>query len=236
MRGCPGIRHELDERNMVLLDMRNRIPTLPRNVTLAALFAFAIAVTFGFTAGNAHAVTFTSTVKVLDKLPEPPKGYSVPDDPNILFFLYRSKNPNTVVYAARMDGSGKLRSDTPVEAFWRRFNTNGKRKALKSSERRLAYGVVTNPASGDGQYLAHIVSYPKRKALVRLDDEGKPIATMRLGDRTVKLAYAYVDVDTGGFFPEVHRVDIYGYDIKTGEVVWEHLKPQKKKRGPVAEN
>ena len=72
------------------------------------------------------------------------------------------------------------------------------------------------------------MSYPKRKAIVKLDSDGRPIATMKIGNRTVRLSHAFADVDTSGFFPDVRSVDIYGFDVDTGKVVWERLKPAKK--------
>ncbi len=63
---------------------------------------------------------------------------------------------------------------------------------------------------------------------MKLDADGRPIATMKIGNRTVRLSHAFADVDTSGFFPDVKSVDIYGYDVDTGKVVWEHIKPKKK--------
>ncbi len=147
----------------------------------------------------------------------------------MLFYLQRSKNTNTVIYAARMTVAGALDSKTPVDVFWRRFKTTGKKRDLKKVERKLAYGIITEPYSKSaGAFLTHIVSYPKRKAIVKVDTAGRPIATMKLGDRTVRLSHAFADVDTSGFFPDVKSVDIYGFDVDTGKVVWEHIEPVKK--------
>ena len=178
---------------------------------------------------NAHAVQFKSKIKTLEALPPPRAGYPVPTDENMLFYLQRSKNTNTVIYAARMTGTGVLDSKNPVDVFWRRFKTTGNKRDLKKVERKLAYGIVAEPYSKSaGAYLTHIVSYPKRKAIVKVDGDGRPVATMKLGDRTVRLSHAFADVDTSGFFPDVKSVDIYGFDVKTGKVVWEHIEPVKK--------
>jgi hypothetical protein len=56
--------------------------------------------------------------------------FKVPDEPNQLFYVQRSPNSNTVVYAAKLDAQGNVDSRTPVEAFWRKFNIDGSRQPL----------------------------------------------------------------------------------------------------------
>ena len=75
----------------------------------------------------------------------PGTGYPVPSEPNQIFFLQRSMNSNTIVYAVRLDSDLKLDRRDPVEIFWRRFNDNGERLPITFAERNLAFGVRTKP-------------------------------------------------------------------------------------------
>ena len=113
----------------------------------------------------AHAQDFASRVVELDRLPKARPDIPVASDPNMLFYVQRSTNPNTVVYAARLDAAGKLDMAQPVEGFWRRFKSDGARVPLSFTERNGAYGVdVRRIDRRDDAVLANIVSYPDRQS------------------------------------------------------------------------
>ena len=72
--------------------------------------------------------------------------FKVPDEPNQLFYVQRSPNANTVIYAAKLDAQGNFDSRAPVEAFWRKFNIDGSKQPLNFMERMMAYGVRVQSA------------------------------------------------------------------------------------------
>ena len=67
----------------------------------------------------AAARDFASTVTESDTLPRLRPEFQTPGEPNQLFYVQRSVNANTVVYAARLDARGDFDSREPVEGFWR---------------------------------------------------------------------------------------------------------------------
>lgn len=163
-------------------------------------------------------------IKIFKKLPKARPDYPVPNDKNLLFYIQRSTNKNTIVYAARLDEGGKFDTDDPIEVFWRQYNTDGKKKELELVEKQLAFGFVAEPSpKEDNTYHAHIVSYPARKALVRVDRNGAPQVIIRIGKRLVQLVYAYIDVDEDGYVPIVHFVDLIGLDPGTGKYMRERI-------------
>lgn len=167
-----------------------------------------------------HARDFSSSVSESNEIVQIRPEFKVPDEPNQLFYVQRSPNANTVVYAAKLDAKGEWDSRTPVEAFWRKFNIDGGKKNLNFIERMMAYGVrVTagNPASFT------IAALPERKLILGWDAQHRPQATMTIGSRTVKVAYVYLQVVEGGLTPEVPSLDIVGTDIASGKAVREHL-------------
>ena len=166
----------------------------------------------------AHAQDFASRVVELDRLPKARPDIPVASDPNMLFYVQRSTNPNTVVYAARLDMA------QPVEVFWRRFKSDGARVPLSFTERNVAYGVDVRRIEGrDDAVLANIVSYPDRKAVIEAGAAMKPRAVLQIGNRRARLVYAYIDVDDSGTVPKVKSVDIYGTDLSTGKALHEKL-------------
>lgn len=151
--------------------------------------------------------------------PTPPKTDT------LLFYLQRSNNSNTVVYEANLRRNGELDTGDPVKVSWIRYNTNGKRRALKTTERLFAFGVVSEKVRRN-DFRVHLVSYESRKARVFIGKDGKPRATMQIAGRPAILRWAYATVDTDGVAPSVLKVDLFGEDLATGKALHERLSPQ----------
>lgn len=139
----------------------------------------------------------------------------IPTDANVVFYIQRSMNKNTVVYQAQLDENGKLAAKAPLKAFWRRFAGRGNKRGLKFFERKMAYGVSTSKKA-PGQYSVKFAAYSKRHPILKLDKNGHPMLYERIGKREYKLIFAYVHLRSGGPIPDIAYVDIVGQDIATG--------------------
>ena len=171
----------------------------------------------------AEARDFTSTVseggEVLHLRPE----FKVPEEPDQLFYIQRSPNSNTVVYAAKLDRNGDFDSAEPVEAYWRKFNIDGSRQPLRFVERLMAYGVRVDTIRPDRPITFRVVALPDRTLTLAMDAQHHPEALMQVGNRTVKLSYVYLQVVEGGLLPKVPSLDIFGTDVASGKAIHEHL-------------
>lgn len=153
------------------------------------------------------------------------EDYPVPREPNQVFFVQRSLNSNTIVYAAEIDGEGRLDPKRPVDVYWRRYNDEGERKELSGLERSMAFGVKTDAVPGKpNSFMVRVVSYPKRPALLRVVD-GVPRLEMKVAGVPARLDHAYLDVDDSGSVPSVNRVDLYGFALADGRPLKESFKP-----------
>ena len=174
-------------------------------------------------AAPADARSFISTVTEGDAIVHVRPEFKTPDEPNQLFYVQRSPNANTVIYAARLDGNGEIDRGNPVEGFWRKFNIDGSKQPLNFIERMMAYGVRADRARAGKPPTFAIAALPERKFTVTLDAQHKPQALMQMGAHTVKVAYIYLQVKEGGLLPDVPSLDVFGTDIATGKAVHEHL-------------
>lgn len=197
----------------------------------AAVFS-ALGLATGATAIAAPATALSSTVETTGRLPVARPDYPLPTDDDLLFYIQRSTNPNTVVYAANFLPDGRLDPKRPIEAFWRRFNTSGERKALGFMENRMAYGMRFKSTAKSGQYEIWFVSLPDRPALLVQKKPGVAELRMRLGDFEVKPVYAYVTVDEGGLFGSVEQIAVHGIDRATGKAVTETIPVSGGRIGP----
>ena len=174
-------------------------------------------------AAPAQAREFSSTITESAEIVRLRPEFKTPDEPDQLFYVQRSPNANTVVYAARLDAKGNFDSRAPVEAFWRKFNIDGGKKNLNFIERMMAYGVRMMAAKKDQPITFTIAALPQRKLTLGWDAQHHPQATMQAGNRIMKLIYVYLQVDESGLMPDVPSLDIIGTDIATGKAIREHL-------------
>jgi hypothetical protein len=172
---------------------------------------------------RAQARDFSSSVTESAEIQQLRPEFKVPDEPNQLFYVQRSPNANTVIYAAKLDAQGNFDSRGPVEAFWRKFNIDGSKQPLNFMERMMAYGVKVNARKAGEPITFTIASLPQRKLTLGWDAQHHPQATMTIGSRAVKLAYVYLHVVEGGLMPSVPELDIFGTDLANGKAVHEHL-------------
>lgn len=151
-------------------------------------------------------------------------AFPVPREPNQVFYVQRSMNANTIVYAARVKDGG-FDPAQPVEVFWRRYEEEGQRQDLSSLERRFAFGVKAEPARGQpGSYVVRVVSYPDRPALLRMVN-GVPQLELKVAGEPSVLDHAYLHLDESGRVPRVTQVDLYGTSLRTGKPVSESFTP-----------
>lgn len=171
----------------------------------------------------AQARDFSSSVSDSAEIAHLRPEFKVPDEPNQLFYVQRSPNSNTVVYAAKLDAQGNFDSRVPVEGFWRKFNIDGSRQPLNFVERMMAYGVRLNARKAGQPISFDVAALPQRHLTLSMDAQHHPQATMAIGNRTVKLVYVYLQVVEGGLMPKVPALDIFGIDTASGKAVHEHL-------------
>jgi hypothetical protein len=165
----------------------------------------------------AEARDFTSSITESAEVTALRPEFKVPDEPNQLFYVQRSPNSNSVIYAAKLDAQGNPQG---VEAFWRKFNIDGSKQPLNFIERMMAYGVKVQNSK---PITFTIAALPERKLTLGVDAQHRPQALMQVGSHTVKVAYVYLQVVEGGLMPSVPSLDVMGTDIASGKAIHEHL-------------
>jgi hypothetical protein len=171
----------------------------------------------------AQAREFSSSVTESSELVHLRPEFKVPDEPDQLFYIQRSPNSNSVIYAAKRDGKGNFDSKAPVDAFWRKFNIDGSKKPLNFIERMMAYGVRMNAAKPGQPVTFAIAALPQRQMSLSWDAQHHPITTLQIGTHMVRLVYVYLQVDERGLLPDVPSLDIFGIDTASGKAIHEHL-------------
>jgi hypothetical protein len=148
-----------------------------------------------------------------DTFPKP-KG-----DLNMLFYLQRQPNTNTIIVDLNKQDGHLITSD-PVNVYWIRYQEDGRKSKLNFIQREFAYGVQSKKINDDN-YDLNFVSYKKMKFRLEKgqDNLWRVYGTLKNGSRII-LNRIYVHINGGSFWkPNVEYVELKGIDPSThGEI------------------
>ncbi|WP_299825672.1 DUF4833 domain-containing protein [uncultured Pontibacter sp.] len=154
-----------------------------------------------------------------DTLPTP-KGIK-----DLMFYVQRDPNSNTVVYELNKTPQGALNEADPIHPFWIRYADAGERKELNYIQRKFAYGLNTRKLSKDN-YELKFVSYNKLALYLRKAADGKYHVYTAINKKEAILDRVFVRIEGGTFWvPNVLYVELTGRDAVTGKVVTGRFKP-----------
>ena len=155
------------------------------------------------------------------KLPTPPKSE------NMLFYLQRSKNTNTVVYEVQKDSKGVLSSETPVHPYWINYEEVGNKKSdLSAFERKAVYGVdVEAVKDRKDAYVMKLKAFNKRSITLMKDKLGHYVGQIIINGKRAILQRIFIEAKEGLITPTVLHVDLFGIDPVSGASVTERIIP-----------
>lgn len=162
----------------------------------------------------------TRTVSYVDSFPIP-KNVE-----NLLFYIQRDPNTNTICYSLNIDRNGKLNVSAPIHAFWIRYPEGGVRKDLNFIQRKFAYGINSKKLA-DGSYDVRSVAYNKLPLRLKKDAKGAYQIYASINKKESVLERIFIRIGDGGTFwnPDVKYIELKGVEVKTGKPILERFKP-----------
>jgi hypothetical protein len=158
--------------------------------------------------------------------PRPADFPTPPKNENLMFFIQRNKNKNTVVYDLHLESGGSINSRKPIDVYWLRYSStkNGERMELTWLQRTFAFGYnAKKDKSKEGSFWITLTAYDGRKIHLEKDTKGKYVATMTIDGKYCRLNNIWVYADESGTWPKVIHVDLHGTDMITGKTVHERI-------------
>lgn len=145
---------------------------------------------------------------------------------NMLFYVQRTPNINTIVYALNVDEKNQLDTKEPVHVFWIRYAEKGQQEELSFIQRRYAYGLKTKDL-GNNKYELRFVSYKNLPFyLYKSPKDNQFHVYATVNKKEMILHRIYLQIEGGTFwFPEVKYVEVKGVDPVTGREMTERFKP-----------
>ena len=157
-------------------------------------------------------------------------GYPIPTDKNMIFYIQKSYNQNTVVYTANIGEDGKLDPKKPVKVFWRRYQEQGQKRELKYFERTFGYGIHSKPLKGkDNTYTFKLVSLKDMNFVITQNKKGEPIVATQINGKRAHLERVYVTAEHVKVVPTVFTVEVFGTELKSNQFVYQKFVQKEQK-------
>ena len=152
-----------------------------------------------------------------------PENYPVPpDSDNLLFYIQRNQNLNTVVYELNRLHDGRINPTYPMHVFWVRYSDNGEIQELNYIQNKLAYGYESRMINYNA-FEFELVSYRNLKFFIGEDLGGKFNAYTKINGQMSQISNIYVYVEDLGLFPDVKYIELYGECLDNSSFVYEKI-------------
>jgi len=150
-------------------------------------------------------------------LAQPINNLPTPRGENMLFFLQRDPDANTVIYELNYGMDGKLDAKAPVKGSWIRYSEDGKCRELTGIESRFAYGLKCK-ALGNEEFEIRLVAYKKMPLyLKKCEQDNKYKIYVKDEGKDYLLKRVFVRVKGGSFwFPRVEYIDLITVNSASG--------------------
>jgi len=140
-----------------------------------------------------------------------------PDDEDLLFFIQRNQNTDTIVYRVRRNLDGLINNDIPMEAYWIRYTEGGTRTELNEIQNRLAYGYESKVIAPN-IFSFQFVSYQELTLyIVKSPSTDSFKVIYQNEENNIILDNIYVYADEMGVFPVVKYIELFGQNQQTFE-------------------
>jgi hypothetical protein len=145
-----------------------------------------------------------------------------PSNDNLLFYIQRNQNMNTVVYEINKLFDGRINENYPMHVFWLRYSDNGEIQELNYIQNKLAYGYTSKKITPN-TFEFQLVSYKKLKFYIDMVDDGTVAAYAKINQKMSKVEHIYVYVEDFGLFPDVKYIELYGIEIANNAFNYEKI-------------
>jgi hypothetical protein len=144
---------------------------------------------------------------------------------NMMFYLQRNPNANTVVYELNKTAQGNLDEQAPIHAYWIRYAEGGERKELSFIQSKFAYGLKARKLGKDNFELK-FVSYSRLPLYLRRAPDGRYQVYTTINQKEAMLDRIFVRIEGGTFWvPNVLYVELQGREAATGKIIAGRFKP-----------
>ncbi len=149
-----------------------------------------------------------------------PKGIK-----NLLFYVQRSFNKNTLIYQLNINEKNELNESEPISVFWMNYAGKGDLEQLNYIQRKYAYGINVHQIDKEKKkYSFHFVSYKKQILYLIETNDNKFHVFGYFNNHLLIVNRIFVQIEGGSFWtPKVKYIEIFGKDPAKNEELVEKI-------------
>lgn len=152
-----------------------------------------------------------------------PQNYPIPPyDTDLLFYIQRNQNQDTIVYKINRNVDGLVNKYLPMDAYWIKYSEGGERRELNPIQSELAYGYISKEISPD-LYSFQFVSYKALTFYIARNSSDRFEVVFQLNGKRIKLDHIYVYAMEFGVFPDVKFIEFYGNNFGNDMFAYEKI-------------
>jgi len=147
---------------------------------------------------------------------------------NMLFYLQRTVDRNTIIYEVNLDPSGEINMKKPIKIYWIDFDDGAKISPLTFVQSKFAYGINSELIDESKKIIElTLVSYKKIKLYLKQEEKSNHYQVHAvIKGKTAILSRIFVEIIGGTYLnPVVNYIELSGNDQATGKPVAEKFKP-----------
>ena len=144
-----------------------------------------------------------------------PEHYPTPAySKDLLFYIQRNLNLNTVAYEINFLPNGRINQEYPMHVYWIKYSEHGQTQELNYIQNKLAYG-YTSRSINDETFEFRMVSQQDIVFyLAKVKQQYKVIT--KINNQDCALNNIFVFADDVGLFPDVRYIEFYGSELRSG--------------------
>jgi hypothetical protein len=141
---------------------------------------------------------------------------------DLLFYVQRSININTIVYQLNVNEAGDLNEEDPIRINWVNYAGKGDTEPLNYIQRKYAYGLNVRLVDKEKKtFCFNFVSYKKQLLYLIKSPDKKYHVFSYFNNHLMQVNRIYVHIEGGSFWtPKVKYIEVFGKDpIRNEELV-----------------
>jgi len=152
-----------------------------------------------------------------------PANYPIPEKTDdLLFYIQRNQNKNTVVYNLNRNCDGCVNQEFPMQVSWINYSDGGVKMNLNQFQNKLAYGYKSKIINHD-TFEFHFVSYEKLRFFIGKHDDGNYRVALKINNMMSALSNVYVYAEEFGVFPQVKFIELYGSSLSDAKPIYQRI-------------
>lgn len=154
------------------------------------------------------------------------ENYPVPGKSNnMLFYLQRSFNHNTIIYALNKLPDGSVNSKSPIHVYWIRYQEHGQKAELSLLQKK-AFGVNCEVSDRTkGSFILNFNHFDKRDIFLSRSVTGDYKAFVTINHELAELTSAFIqsESNTSGMPRSFKFLEFHGTSVISGKRVSEKI-------------